>query len=166
MPDPFVASFVIWRRVLAILGAIGFVALGLWVAGAIGDSGPEAPVAGWGAVVVFGVFAAVGLKRLMLTGPALRVDRDGIWIWRATGGVTVPWRAIRSVEEQRVHRQRFLCLELDQPELYRAPGLLGGANSAMGFGDVAVGVQGTDRRFEELVLAVQAFSKVSAGKGT
>ena len=55
-----------------------------------------------------------------------------------------------------VHRQKFLALELDTPERYRKPGRASGLESAMGFGDVAVGVQATDRRFDDLLAAVGA----------
>ena len=157
-PEPFVARFVIWRRALGVALALGFVALGLWIAGVFAVDGPREPAIGWITVAAFGFFALVGLRRLMLTGPAVRVDAQGIWVWRADGGVTIPWAAIRTIEEQRVQRQRFLCLTVDRPDLYRAKGLLGGANSAMGFGDAAVGVQGTDRRVDDLVAAIERFS--------
>ena len=130
----------------------------LWIAGVVGRVDAPAPWIGLPCAAVFAAFALVALWRIRLAGEAVRVDDRGIRLWRANGAISVPWTAIRRIEVRSVHQQRFVCLWVDDPERYRASGPLGGANSAMGFGDVALGIQGTDARFADLEAAVARFA--------
>lgn len=160
MSDAFVARNSPVRVLLLAALSAGFVAIGLWMIGAFGPE-PDAPQwVGWLSIVFFGPCTLLILARLFEPSEQLRIDREGIR-WRQWSNDPIPWSAVRAIEQASVHSQKFLCLHLDHPERYRskrALGRLGGANRALGFGDIPLSVTGTDRNFRELVDAVARFA--------
>lgn len=162
--DAFVARNAPVRVLLLAALAAGFVAIGLWIVGAFGPAPDDAPRwAGWLSIAFFGPGCVLILARLFQPSEQLRIDRDGIR-WRQWSDDLIPWSAVRAIEQASVHNQKFLCLRLDQPERYRSTqllGRLGGANRALGFGDIAISVTGTDRSFDDLVRAVGRFAPSS-----
>lgn len=162
----FVARASRRRIAAALLLCLGFVSLGLWEAGAIGDLGADAvPWIGWPAAILFGAFFAFGLRLLAASGDVIRVDAKGIR-WRRWSDATIPWDAVEHAFVRRIHRQPFLCLVLDDPAAHRstrALGRLARSNAALGFGDVALNTGGTDQCFTALVEAVERFRPVEGG---
>jgi len=145
------------KLVLAIAGSIGFVALSLFMLGAFdGKPKPPFPWAGWVGMLFFGPAAFILARRLFDPEDQLVIDERGIFSkhWSSR---TVPWHDIERIETAKVHREQFLCIFLAQPERYPPETLIGRAmlaNRAMGFGDLAVSVTGTNRSFDELCEAV------------
>lgn len=150
----FLAHFSPRRRLLGIAGCAGFVALGLWIAGAISGIDRPAPPIGWACVIFFGGGGLLLLARVTQRGPALRIDADGIWRWTRGGGALVRWDAVARMEEVRIRRQRFLAIWL--AEGGRDP-IRTAAFGAAPFGDVSVGVQGTDGQADAMFAAVDRF---------
>ena len=152
---------------LLVFGSLAFVAIGIWM---LTDSGPSrsfrlfhlieipASVIAWVCILFFGVVAIGWLRQFARSEPVMEIGRDGI-SWRRWSDRTIPWAAIERAEVTRMANQPFLALWLSDPVRYGSTTLLGrmqGANKAMGFGDIALSVQGTNRSFDEMVEAVQA----------
>lgn len=154
--EPFVARNNPLRLALILLGCVGFILAGCWLAGLFGTSpSPNRAWAGWAAIVFFGLVAVVVLRRLLDGGDQIVVDRNGIF-WRSWSDSPIPWGAIRSIRTAAIRNQPFLCIDLHEPSAHpprrRSP--VHAMNRRMGFGDIAITVQGTDRRFAELEAAV------------
>ncbi len=147
---------------MLVVGALGFVVAGIWM---IRSGDPQlikgvvpAYVAGWAATLFFGAMALVGGRQLFRSEPVLRIGREGVR-WSRWSDSVIPWAAIERASEMSIQRQRFVALWLRDPGAYRSSTLMGrlqGANKAMGFGDIALTTQGTDRRFDDMVAAVRA----------
>ena len=156
---PFEANGSRWRVILLLAGALAFVALGVFVL-TIKPTDIARTIAGVAAIAVFGAFFLIGLPRLRTHGAELRVDQRGI-MWRRWSGDTIPWAAIDRITVGEIRGQHFACLFLRDPGAYRSTtfaGKLAGANKAMGFGDIALSVTGTDRSFDELMAAIERFA--------
>ena len=180
MPEAFVAHRPAWRTLLLIALSLGFVALGLWLAGVIGgtdfDADPSgklaglsaltgaapstvAAVIGWTSVLLFGLCAVAGVRLLFQRGPMLRIDAQGVW-HRGWSEAVIPWDQVRDPRLTAVQRQRFVSFDLADRARFRSTklaGRLAGANRAFGFGDISLGVTGTDRRFDDMAVAFFAF---------
>jgi hypothetical protein len=156
--ERFVARPSRFRILLLILGSLGFVALGVWIAGLLGPPPrPGKEFAGWLSILFFGLCFVVGLFRLFERGDVIVVDRQGLF-WRRWSDATIPWSAIRSIEPRSIRRNRFLCLWLHDHRQFPPGswiGRAGAANRALGFGDIAITTAGTDRRFDELLAALE-----------
>lgn len=161
MGDRFVARNSLGRIALLLIGALLFVAGGLWLAGLFGPAPkPGREWIGWVSAIFFGLAGCVLAPRLFDRDVWLVVDRNGIR-WRQWSEATIPWSAIRSWSEYSVRRQQFGGLELKDPAQFPGSGSvawLRGINKAIGFGDVALTVVGTDRRFDELAEAVRRYA--------
>ena len=115
MRDAFVARPSPFRTGLLLLGALGFVALGLFFVGAFGPvPRPGSEWVGWLSILFFGFCFAAGLPRLFDRRDQIVVDGSGI-LWCQWSEATIPWSAIRAIEEHEVRRQKFLCLHLEDP---------------------------------------------------
>lgn len=113
---------------------------------------------GWIVTVIFGLGLAAFVRQLFRTGPVLEIDGRGI-LWRRWSDTIIPWTAITRVEVKTMREQKFLSLWLDEPESYAGRSTLGrlsSMNKGMGFGDVALSMQGTDQSFDRLVEVVDA----------
>lgn len=156
---PFEANGSRWRVILLLAGALAFVALGIVVL-TIKPTDIARTIAGVAAIAVFGAFFLIGLPRLGTQDAEIRVDQRGI-MWKRWSGDTIPWSAIERVTVGQISNQRFACLFLRDPGAYRSTTVAGkfaGTNKAMGFGDIALSVTGTDRSFDELMAAIERFA--------
>lgn len=160
MTEAFVACPSRGRLALMLLGSSAFVALGLWIAGFLGEPPqPDRVWLGYVAILFFGATAVVSVRRLFETDDQIVVDASGIY-WSQWSDQKIPWSAIRMINRKLVKRQQFLCLELADAAQYpptRLLGRLAGANRLVGFGDIAINIGGTNRSFDELVEAVERF---------
>jgi hypothetical protein len=156
----FVARASVLRGGLLVLLGIGMTALSAWIAfDPVAFRNPllAAPT-GWVGLLFFGACTSVALRQLFRRGPVLRVDARGIF-WARWSEGTIPWAAVTRVEPKGMQGQLFLALWLRDPSAYPSRSLLGraaGMNKTLGFGDIAITTQGTDRSFEDLVDAVRA----------
>lgn len=163
----FVASYSRIRLALLLLGALVFIALGLWLAGAFGPPptsrrySPAVTITiGYVAIAFFGLIAIVLAKRLINGGEALRIDRIGISV-AAWSDQTIPWSEITDITEWTMNRQRSIILHLRDPDRFPPSGALrftAGANRAMTGGDVPISLNGTDRSYDDAVAAIARFS--------
>lgn len=146
-----------------VLIAVGFVAIGIWM---VADPEPNRRIGvaalvwglGWLSIVFFGACGLIGARQLFRRTSVLEIDEQGI-LWRRWSDQIIPWSAVVRAEPSSVYRQNFLCLWLDAPERYPSRSTLGklsGLNKGMGFGDIALSMQGTDQSFERLVEVVDA----------
>ena len=161
MEDRFVARPAPFRILLLSLASLGFVVLGIWLAGLLGPAPkPGREWVGWLSIVFFGFCFILGISRLFDRSDAIVIDQDGLF-WRERSDATIPWSEIQAIERRGIRRQRFLCVYLKDPRLYPPTtflGRLGNANRNMGFGDIALSATGTDRSFGELQEALQRFA--------
>ena len=161
MGDRFVARNSPRRNALLLAGALLFVAGGLWLAGLFGPPPkPGQEWIGWACAVFFGMCGVAFAPRLFDRDDRIVVDRNGIR-WRQWSEATIPWSAIRSWSRRSVRGQQFICLVLKDPSQF--PGSsraswFGGINKAIGFGDIALNVVGTDRTFDELEAALRRYA--------
>lgn len=160
---PFEARNSPWRIARLLALGLAFVGLGAWMIGAFGgqpDHHFKTQVAGWASIIFFGLCVIVGARRLFEAEVEIRIDANGIY-WRRRSSHVIPWNAIDRVTIGDVRGQRFACLFLRDPRAFPSDGfrgMLAGANKALGFGDVVLGVAGTDRSFDELISAIEQFA--------
>lgn len=164
--DDFVAITSPWRIALIALGALTFVAGGLWMGGAFGlppASSRYPPalifVVGWFSVVFFGLCAVLCCRRLFDKREHLRVGPAGIRSaqWSAE---TIPWSEIVNVTTWSHRGQNVIILHLRNPDTFPGrglPALLARANRKLTGGDVSISLVGTNRRFEEALSAIRRF---------
>jgi prepilin signal peptidase PulO-like enzyme (type II secretory pathway) len=160
MDGGFVAHVSRWRAALMVLGALGFVVAAIVIMQTQGLTDPFALVTGWLGALFFGACALIGARQLLRTGPVMEVDARGI-LWRRWSDERIPWTAIERAEAMTLRGQHFLALWLHDPALYRSThtlGKLAGANKAMGFGDIALSMSGTDRSFADLIAAFDRYA--------
>ena len=153
----FVARPSIPKLLLLTVGALIFVVGGLWFVGLFGSPPqPGSEWIGWASIVFFGLTAFGLIGRLLDRDDQIVVDERGLY-WKRWCEQTIPWTEIRNVREAQVRRSRFLCIDLEHPELVRSSTLAGriaGANRGLGFGDMGISTAGTDKSFDELKRAV------------
>jgi hypothetical protein len=157
----FVARVSRVRTIVLIAGPLGFVAICLWILSLPpGEISEKALIASYVGIPFFGLCAIVGVRQLFRTTPVLEIDENGI-LWRRWSDDIIPWSAIRGMSIMEIRRQRSLTLKLVEPERYPGKGLMGllaGANRAMSGGDISLNMAGTDRRFDELLAAMDQFA--------
>ena len=157
-PQPFVARGAPGQLVmLALLSLVMIAAAAFLLIDAQGDLFLQ--VVGIAGVLLFG-FALVMAVRQIGEGsaPVIEVRAQGLY-WRRWSDRTIPWAAFTRAEVKSIRRQDFLALWLRDPQAYRSTNVferIARLNRAMGFGDIALSTQATDRRFDELVAAVEA----------
>jgi len=160
MNERFVARVSWLRTAILIAGALGFVIVCAWILSLpSGEISEKAVIAAYVGIPFFGLCAIVAARQLFRTTPVLEIDEKGI-LWRRWSDEIIPWNAIRDMSILEIRRQRSLTLKLVEPERYPGRGLMGllaGANRAMSGGDISLNVAGTDRRFDELLAAIDRF---------
>lgn len=169
MAERFVARVSKGRTLMLIAGALAFVALGYWfvanpqeIAGTVPwmrDPGLVQLIGG-ATMLVFALFAAMGVRQLFRTDPVIEIGSEGL-LWRRWSNETIPWDAFGQAAIGQIQSQRMLTFWLRDPDAHRSTTFSGrtvGANKALGFGDITLNMGGLDRRFDELVDAVQVFA--------
>jgi hypothetical protein len=151
---------------LLVAGSLLFVLAGVWmlrdpsfpdtfsIAGVV----VPVPYLAWTSIALFGLFAIGWARQLWRTGPVMEIGPNGL-LWRRWSDQVIPWEAFERADAVSIQRQRMITLWLHDPQTYRSGKMLGrlaGANKAMGFGDISLTAQGTDRSFDEMAEAVRA----------
>lgn len=159
-----------WRMGLLMLAGLGFVLLGLWMAGVIGD-GPDpssgsrrippelVPYVGWFGVIFFGLCMLVIAKRLFEDGVQIAIGEAGIH-WSSWSDATIPWDEIVRVSVYIQNRHKSIVLHLLDPQAFPGRGMhawLARANRMMTGGDIAISLVGTDRSFDDAMAAIEHF---------
>lgn len=111
------------KLILLISGAVGFVALGVWL-WSIAEYQTRYNPLYMKAVAVtsagfFGVCGIYGFVKLFDTAPGLIIDSEGIV--DNSSGVSagrIPWREIRGITVTSLKGQKFLTFEVENPQKY------------------------------------------------
>lgn len=164
--NDFVAHTSRGRTGLLALGALAFVAIGLWMGGAFGlppvsggFSAVKMFIVGWFSVLFFGLCFVIFIRKLFGTREQLRIGPAGIRS-ASWSDQTVPWSEIVNVTTWAHRRQRSIILHLRDPARFPGRGLaalLAGANRKLTGGDIAISLTGTDRSFNEAMSAIENF---------
>ena len=162
----FVAYNSRWRLIVLLLGAGGFVVLGLWMIGAFGEvpssrrySASVTSIIGWSSILFFGLCAVAGVKRIFDDGVQLQIDPSGIR-WTPWSDTLIPWSEIAEVSTWSYRRQNLIILHLNDPARFPGRGLgarLAGANRRMTGGDISISLAGTDRNYSDAMSAIDHF---------
>lgn len=162
----FVAHISRWRVASLILGSLGFVALGLWLAGAFGEvpssrrySAPVAIGIGSLCVLFFGLCAVAGVKRFSDNRVQLEIGPAGI-VWQQWSNQLIPWTEITDITTWSHRRQKAIVLHLNDPARFPGRGLaakLAGANRTLTGGDIAISLTGTNRSYDDAMEAIARF---------
>ena len=175
----FEAHYSKWRQIALAVVGLGFAALGWWLAtlpaeelegssarklaglaGLFGTSTATMAVIIGGLCVMLGVaLIPVVIKNLQHGGPALRVDRGGLLSHRWSDR-PIPWSNIAAAKPYTLQGQKFVAITLidrDHNPATTFAGRMAGLNRSIGAGDLALSVQGTDGRYDDLVAALDHY---------
>lgn len=114
------------KSVATVLGCLAFVALGSWLV-SIDDPkfDARAKLAGWAAIVFFGLLVLPALRLALARSPGLILRRDGfVDSSSAIPAGFVPWREVRELVVSTVSSQRMLTVKVRDPEPYLRRGNL------------------------------------------
>jgi hypothetical protein len=164
--DDFVAYTSRWRAAFLVAVSIGFVAIGIWMAGLMGpvpvsrSAGPlMTEFWGWLTILFSGICAVAGAKLWWVNSERLRIGRSGIR-WSGWSDQTIPWDEISDVTEWHYRNSKFIILHLRNPSLFPGKGFSGfaqPANRKLTGGDIGITLTGTDRKFAEATAAIAQF---------
>ena len=157
---------------LAAIG-LGFIALGAWMVGLYGSlpaadgSGPAAALAdlmGVSEATIVHVIGGAGLLMGLLVlpavfklsrhkGPVMIINADGIY-WHRWADKPIPWSNVETIKPYQIHSQKLVAITLKDRDLIpqrAARKAVSTANRAMGYGDFALTLQGTDGKYQALL---------------
>ncbi len=146
------------RRKMMIMLAVGLVVVPLAVAMAVTASASDDRVAGL-VIAAAGLCAVVfAARRLSDRSPQIVISEDGFLDRRLPIGV-VPWTEIAGASVIKASRQKFVTLQLRDPEMFLhslsdLSRRLGRFQSSVGLGDLPVGCVGLDRTPEQIARAI------------
>lgn len=159
-----------WRIALLLMACLGFVAIGLWMAGVVGE-GPDpsngsrrippefVPYVGWFCAIFFGAcLLAIG-KRFFERDAQVEIGRAGIRVAQWSDAI-IPWDEIKWVSVWSYQRQRHIILHLHRLEAFPGRGIaakLSRANRMLTGGDIAINLVGTDGKFDDAMEAIARF---------
>ena len=173
MAERFVARVSRGRTSLIILAGLAMGAIGAWFVAdphAIADVVPWmrdpglVQLIGGAAVLVFVLFAVIGVRQLFRTEPVIEMGPEGL-LWRRWSRQTIPWDAFERAAIGQIQNQRMLTFWLGDPAAYPSTtfsGRTAGANKALGFGDITLSAAGLDCSFDELVAAFETHADALA----
>jgi hypothetical protein len=159
-----------WRMGLLMLAGLGFVFIGLWMAGALGE-GPDpssgsrrippelVPYVGWLCVIFFGMCTLFIARRFFDHDAQIEIGRAGIRVAQWSDA-TIPWSEIRRVSVWSYQSQKNIILHLHRPEAFPGRGIaakLSRANRMLTGGDIAINLAGTDGSFDDAMDAIANF---------
>ena len=164
--EEFVAYSSRLRTACLLLGALAFVALGLWMVGVFGSAPTSSrypallfPVAGWVSILFFGLAAAMWSRRLFDRKPQLSIGAAGI---RSTpwSDQTIPWSEITEITTWEFNGQQTIILHLRDRTRFpgrRLAAMLADANRGLTGGDVSISLTGTDRTVDAALSSIERF---------
>jgi hypothetical protein len=160
------------KVLLLIIGAVGFVALGLWLS-QLDPAWLESQrrfnnptlvhAIGVTAVVFFGLCGVVGVRKLFDSKPGLVLSSAGMLDRSSAASERlIPWRDIERFDTYELHKQKFLVVKLVAPEKYVASGgalmqALNRANMKMVGSPIAISSNTLKISFDELVTLCNTY---------
>lgn len=132
---------------------------------------PTAQVAGWVGLVFFGLCFVAILIQLFRGRPSVILDEAGIHELRSFG--TIPWTDIISLRIDWVVTQRFLCVEVRDPQTYVSRltarnRLIAEANPSLGFPPITISFSGLSPGLSEVWSYIQTNhpEKIATSRGS
>jgi len=160
------------KMLLLIVGAVGFVALGIWLS-QLDPSWIESQrrfnnpalvhAIGIVAIVFFGLCGVVGVRKLFDSKPGLVLSSAGMLDRSSAASERlIPWCDIERFDTYEIHKQKFLVVKLVAPEKYMASGgalmqALNRANMKMVGSPVAISSNTLKIGFDELATLCNAY---------
>jgi hypothetical protein len=160
--------------------AVGFVLLGLMLVGAFGEipSFAEEPrrrrfspwfsaLIGWFCISFFGSSVLAIGRKFFDHRPQLHICSTGI-VTIPWSDERIPWSEVSDITTWIHRRQKAIILHLKNPDQFPGRGLAGklaGINRMLTDGDIAISMTGTNRNFDEAMVAIAFFRSASASSG-
>lgn len=161
--EDFVANLSKWRIARLTLLSVGFVVIGLWMAGLFGPIpsshrySPTFIIAlGWASSIFFGLCGVSIFKKYFESSEHLRVGSAGICV-RSWSDQTIPWSEIANVTTWTSKGSQSIILHLRDPSLFPGRGivaLFAKANRALTGGDISVSLSLTDSSLDDALAAI------------
>ncbi|MDP5138574.1 hypothetical protein ORJ04_21745 [Rheinheimera baltica] len=116
------------KIILLTLGAVAFVLLGVWLLSMDAKTIESqrkfnSPILVYGigvvSIVFFGLCGFIGIKKLFDKSPGLIINSEGIL--DNSSGVSagiIPWAEIVGIGEYQIHKQKFISIQVKDPEKY------------------------------------------------
>ena len=168
--ETFIAYNSRWRLSAILFGVLGFVTLGMWMAGVFGVvpssrrySATLLVVIGWFCIVFFSVCGVATFRKIFDERPQLTIDSSGV-LWTPWSDRLIPWSEIQDVTTWSHRNQNFIVLHLRNAELFPGKGLnakLAGANRVLTGGDIAISLTGSNRSYGDAMSAIERFKQAS-----
>ena len=153
------------KYVLFLLMSVAFVAIGAFM---VLDG--EKDLIGWLCIGIFFLGIPIFLWQIFDSRPRLILDEDGV-IDRTLGVGKIFWKDIKGLSVRTVHKNDFVCLEMDEDSNQRYLSSLSSikrklltANVALGWPPLNLNLSGLKGSTEEIFQAiVQQIEKVNKG---
>ena len=106
------------KTFLLILGAIGFVLVGIWIIRDI-DSDLIEKIFGVVSILFFGAAIPLGIKKLITNEDALQLDNYNLIIEpNSHKRIAIPWNKIIGFEEIRIEGVKFITIKVSNPQVW------------------------------------------------
>ncbi len=124
-PDETVIKLSKIRIILLLLGALMFVALGVWFLTMDPESAKdlfdtstmlEVYLISLATIGFFGACGVIGFKKLLDKSPGIILNAEGIW--NNSGGLSadfVKWSDVSGIEEYQIEKQNFIAVHVKSP---------------------------------------------------
>jgi hypothetical protein len=125
-----------------------------------------ARIVGWAGVCFFSLGFVVVPKQLFKRGPQVVIDERGIEDRRAKLGL-IEWIDVTSLTVGEIHAQKFLSIEVSNPQKYlerlsNAGRIAAQANRALGFSEITIGFSGLSHSADEVMRFIRDNFAVAA----
>ncbi|GAA0391685.1 hypothetical protein GCM10009093_17850 [Brevundimonas terrae] len=179
----FVARTQPFKVVLGILIALGFVAIGVMMAGILDQPATPPPgnatdltiyplpastsrypdwlivPMGWACIILFGGMAIIGAIRLTNPADHLRINRMGITV-PSYSEHPIAWAQIAAITTWSHRGQKSLIIKLHDPSRFERKSWrrsIDSLNRSLTGGDIGLSLTGTDRTLKQALDAIEAF---------
>ena len=122
---------------------------------------------GWLGLIFFGAGGILIPIKMGSGAPVIEMTDDGFIDHRLGIGL-VPWSAVKSATVREIKHNRFICLDLEQPELFLgnlSPGRRAffQVGTKMGYGHISINCVGLDKTHERVWSFVASHARNSSG---
>lgn len=140
-------------RTLGLLGLTCIMVGGSWFCTTLPSL--EARIAGWAGICFFSLGFIAVPRQLRRTGPQVIIDERGIGDLRSKFAL-IEWADVAALSIGSIHGQKFLCVQVVDPEKYlsrlSASGRAGAkANLSLGFPEIALTFSGLTQTADEVL---------------
>jgi hypothetical protein len=109
------------KGILTFLGAVAFVALGIWMIDLADNQHRYSPTllkaTGYSSIIFFGAAGLYIFYKLFDSKPGLTIDNEGIHDnSNASSGHLIKWRQIKGLKIEQVMSTRFILIDIHDPE--------------------------------------------------